>query len=106
MSSLSIPTVEAFQFDDDNTEKFAAHGLTDRQVNQLLGNEFLVVPNRKSRRGSYLLLGTDNGGACIAVPVEPTTESDLWRPITAWRCKDSERNYLERAKRRQNEEGQ
>lgn len=35
---MSIPTVKAFQFDDNNTEKFAAHGLTDRQVNQLLGN--------------------------------------------------------------------
>lgn len=101
---MSIPTVNAFQFDAENAEKFAAHGLTDRLVNQLLDNPFLAVPNRKSRRGSYLLVGTDNGGGCIAVPVEPTAESDVWRPITAWPCKDLERSYLERAKRRQHED--
>lgn len=103
---MSTPTVEGFQFDDDNSQKFGAHGLTDRQVDQILDNEFLVVPNRRSRRGSYLLLGTDNGGACIAVPIEPTAESGIWRPITAWPCKQAERIHLERAKRRWNEEAQ
>jgi len=101
---VSIPAIAAFQFDDKNIEKFATHGLTDRQVDQILDNEFLVVPNRKTGRGSYLLLGTDNGGACIAAPVEPTTDPEVWRPITAWPCKDSEHSYLERAKRRSNEE--
>lgn len=101
---MSIPTVSAFQFDAQNAEKFAAHRLTDRQVNQLLANPFIAVPNRKSRRGSYLLVGTDDGGACIAVPIEPTAEPDVWRPITAWPCKDVERSYFERAKRRQHQD--
>lgn len=101
---MSIPTVAGFQFDDQNSEKFGAHGLTDRRVDQILGNDFLVVPNRRNRRGRYPLLGTDNGGACIAVPVEPTAEAGIWRPITAWPCKDAERAYLERAKGKRNEE--
>jgi hypothetical protein len=41
------------------------------------------------------VIGHDNGGACIAVPVEPTHDPSVWRPITAWPCKQSERAKLE-----------
>ena len=90
----SRPRVEALLIDEDNEDKFAIHGLNSRQVVEVLEYEHLIVPNRKQRRGLFLLIGKDRGGACIAVPIEPTNDPALWRPVTAWRCKDSERARL------------
>lgn len=92
---MSRPHIEAFLVDDENEGKFAAHGLSARQVVQVLDNIHIVIKNRKRRRGLYLIVGKDNGGACIAIPVEPTHEPTVWRPITAWPCKPGERTILE-----------
>ena len=78
-----MPRVEGFLFDDDNVDKFAAHGIGERQVDQILDRDFVIVPNRKKRRALYLLVGRDLGGRCIAVPIEPTRDPAIWRPITA-----------------------
>ena len=63
---------------------------------EILDDEFVVVPNRRERRGSFLVIGRDWGGACIAVPIEATSEAGVWRPITAWPCKGSEEARLNR----------
>ena len=88
--------IHAFLFDEENEDKLAAHGITPRQVDQLLDDEYLVVSNRKERRAAYLVIGRDWGGACIAVPIEPTRDPTIWRPVTAWPCKASEEARLDR----------
>jgi uncharacterized DUF497 family protein len=88
--------VEDLSFDEVNLDKFAEHGVSARQVRQLLDDPFLVLPNRRNRRAPYLLLGRDHGGACLAVPIEPTGDPEVWRPVTAWLCKESERAILTR----------
>ena len=93
---MSSPGIDAFLFDDENEEKGAAHGLSLRQVSEILENIHLILRNRKRRRGLYLVIGRDNSGICIAVPVEATHRATLWRPITAWPCKPQERALLER----------
>ena len=91
MSSLAILD---FLFDDDNEEEMARHGITPEMALQILENPMVVLPNRKDRRAKYLIIGRDRGGACLAVPVEPTHEPSLWRPVTAWRCKEREHARL------------
>jgi uncharacterized DUF497 family protein len=76
---MSTPRITDFHIDDENREKFAAHGLTARQVGQILDGPHVVVRNRKRRRALYLVVGTDYGGACIAVPIEPTNDPLVWR---------------------------
>jgi len=93
---LSSPEISDFLIDEDNEEKFAAHGISALQVLQILENSHLVVPNRRGRRGIFLVVGRDNSGSCVAVPVEPTHIVNLWRPITAWPCKASELAQLTR----------
>lgn len=92
---MSSVRIEGFLIDDENEEKIAAHGVSYRQIIQILDNVHIVMPNKKGYRGVYLVLGKDNGGACIAVPVERTNDPTVWRPITAWRCKPGERTLLE-----------
>jgi uncharacterized DUF497 family protein len=93
---LSTPTIAEFLFDDVNEEKIARHGLSIRRVRQVLDNVHVIAPNRRARRGMYLVIGRDHGGAAITVPVEPTHDPKLWRPITAWPSKAHEAAKLPR----------
>ena|SRR6266568_5610052 len=87
---MSRQTVASFVFDEANEAKFAAHGLSVRQVDDVLDGEYIMVPNRKDRSATHLIVGRDRSGTCLAIPVIPTNEPGVWRPLTAWRCKDSE----------------
>jgi len=87
--SRSAP-ISDFAIDDVNEEKFWAHSLTARQVLQVLDSPFLVVPNRRHRTAPKLVLERDSSGRCIAIPVVPTPIPQVWRPVTAWFCKESE----------------
>jgi hypothetical protein len=96
---MSSPIIEEFLIDELNETKIRSHFLSVNQIIQVLENRHIIIPNRKRRRGLYLVIGKDNGGNCIAIPVERTYDSRLWRPITAWFCKDSERALLEKKER-------
>lgn len=96
---MSSPHIESFIFDDENEEKIMSHGLSAYRVMEVLDNVHVVLPNRKGRRGVYLIIGRDNGGSCIAIPVERTLDPLLWRPITAWSCKTGEETILKKNER-------
>ena len=92
-----MPVVSGLAFDDVSREKMAIHGISERRALEVLDDPHIIVPNRKDRRGTYLLIGRDHGGACVALPIEPTRDPVIWRPITAWPCKDNERARLQRS---------
>ena len=94
---MSMPDVADFLFDSENEDEMSAHGLTPRKVIQVLENRHIVVANRRRRRARYLIVGRDNSGACITIPIEPTRDPVVWRPVTAWPAKDYERQWLERS---------
>ena len=88
--------VDGFLVDDDNEDKFWRHGLAADDVLQVLDGPHIIERNRKERRASHLIVGRDHAGGCIAIPIEPTHDPTVWRPVTAWRCKDSEQARLSR----------
>lgn len=96
---MSSPRIETFLFDDENEEKIISHGLSVLRVIQVLDNLCIIFPNRKRRRGIYLIIGRDNGGTCISIPIERTQISGVWRPITAWPCKKGEETILNKNER-------
>ena len=87
---MSSPEIYEFAFDDINIEEFARHGIRWEQVDQVLDNQFVTQRNRRQRRATYLVIGKDNGGRYISVPIEPTHLATLWRPVTAYPSKYSE----------------
>ena len=91
---MSSPVIESFWFDDDNEDKLWSHGLTPDQVLQVLDSRHTIKRNRGARRASHLIVGRDHQGRCIAIPIEPTHERNIWRPITGWPCKSSELAWL------------
>ena len=96
---MSIINIETFLFDDENEEKLIAHGLSAYRVMQVLDNIYVYLPNRKGRRGLYLIIGRDNGGSCISIPIERTHIATVWRPITAWPSKAGEETILKKNER-------
>lgn len=91
------PRVSDFVFDEENESKLDWHGLTPEQVVEVIhGTNYIVVRNRKGRRATALVIGKDDAGRCLTIPVEPTGHPGWWRPVTAWMCKVAERALLER----------
>ena len=54
----------------------------------------MVVRNRPNRAAPYLLIGRDDQGQCLTMPIVPTEDSLTWRVITGWYCKPSEAAIL------------
>ena len=87
--------VREFAIGERAAEKFWSHGITRRQVEEMLLNRLVVTVNRKDRAASHLAIGRDNQGRCITVPILPTGDVGIWRPITAWPCKPGEAAKLQ-----------
>ena len=98
---MSTPRVWGFVIDEVNTEKMARHGIAPRQVVQVLDNNPWIGPNRRSQKAPFLMIGLDDGGKCITIPIEPSAgDRHVWRPVTAHPCKKADAVQLERRRRR------
>lgn len=75
---LSTPIIEGFIYDEINEEEMAKHGLTARQVDQILENKWAWFPNRRNRTGEYLIVGIDSGGTIISTPI---SEVSGYKPL-------------------------
>jgi hypothetical protein len=83
-------TIREFSISERAAEKFWTHRITRRQVEEILINRYVVTVNRKNRAAGHLAIGRDNNGRCIAIPILPTNDPSIWRPVTAWYCKPGE----------------
>lgn len=72
------------------TDKLWSHGIVPEQVYAVLFGRIVVTRNRSGRAAPYVLIGRDEQGRCLAIPIVPTNEAVAWRVITAWYCKPSE----------------
>jgi hypothetical protein len=87
---LSRIRIADFIIDDENEDKFWTHSLYAEQIREVLEHAHVVKRNRSARRASHFVIGRDRHRQCIAIPIEPTYDPTIWRPITAWPCKPSE----------------
>jgi uncharacterized DUF497 family protein len=89
--------VEDLVIDDRNEEKFARHGVTAREVRQVVEEENLrVFRNKKTDDNApYILVGKTRGGRLLTVAIDPTENPGVWRPRTAWDSSESERTRYE-----------
>ncbi len=87
---MSRPQIQGFAIDDRVVDKLWTHGLTAGQVLQILEDTFVVVRNRRDRRGLYLVIGHDRSGLIISAPVTTTATRGIWQVLTAWPAKQSE----------------
>jgi hypothetical protein len=79
-------------WDEDNVNHIAGHGLRPEQVEEVYYNEGpfpTLALKTKKRRGRiieyrYRLWGTDASGICIEAIIAPYREYGLWRCVTAF----------------------
>ena len=95
-------------WDDDNIEHLAKHGLKPQQVEEVYyceGPYLTLALKNKKKKGRlteyrYRLWGTDASGLCIEAMVAPYPEYGLWRCVTAFPMSPSTpRSYLRRLKK-------
>ena len=82
--------IEEFDFTERSIEKLWRHRIEPEQLYAALAGRHVVTRNRPGRAAPYILIGRDGQGRCLAIPVVPTDDPLIWRPITAWYCKLSE----------------
>ncbi len=87
---MSPTTVADFEVSERAQSKMWDHGISVRQLYELIANRYVFTRNRKNRAADWLLIGRDDSGRCIVIPVLPTEDPYVWRPVTAWDCKRSE----------------
>ena len=71
-------------------DKLWRHGLRPAQVRSVLSRRWVATRNRRNRAAPYLLIGRDDQGRCLTMPIVPTDHPLVWRVITGWYCKESE----------------
>lgn len=73
------------------------HRIAVELVFSVLDGDYLVRPNHPNDRvATHLLIGWDQRGQCIAVPIIESDVPGSWRVVTAWPCKPRELNELRR----------
>ena len=80
MTGVRIVDIE---WDDEASGHLARHGVTVREVIQVLRNRHLV---RRSRKGAsrVTLIGETDGGRVLEIAFDPSTEEGTWRLVTAF----------------------
>lgn len=74
----------------ERAAKIWRHGVAIRQLDEVLANRHVITRNRSGRVAPHVVIGRDDQGRCLAIPVVPTDDPYVWRAITAWNCKSSE----------------
>jgi len=87
--------IRELEVDDENEAKLAAHGISVREVFQLLDDRIEVFANKKGRTAPYVMVGKTHGGRVIAAPIVETAVEGRWRPITGWEATDADRGRYE-----------
>ena len=87
-----MPPIQVVQFvySGRALDKMWDHGVVQRQTDSVLLGRSVIIRNRSNRAAPYVLIGRDEQGQCLTIPIVPTSDPLVWRVVTAWRCKPSE----------------
>lgn len=88
-----MANVAGFEWDDINLDHLGERGVSDREVEQLISERHVIMPNRK-HPNRKLLVGQTHGGRTLVVSIEPTRHEGIWRPITARDAEPEERKQM------------
>lgn len=88
--------IRTLVWDERNEEHLVEHGVTVREVNQVVENPHVVVRNRKRRSAQLLMIGRTHGGRVLTVALARTSTANMWRPVTAFDATAAQQAVLRR----------
>jgi uncharacterized DUF497 family protein len=83
-----------FEFDDENAEHIARHGITPEEIEQITGNAYVTARNAGVPENRILMIGQTDGGRALTIVLEATRDDVVWRPITGWDSTQEEHQLL------------
>lgn len=91
--------VDHLAFDEVNIRKLGAHGVMISAAIEVLETAPRLFRNRSDGGAPYVLIGPDDSGRLITLPIDPTASDDTWRPRTGYPSSAAERRrYAEAAR--------
>lgn len=90
-------TIRDLQLDEANEAEMARHGVTPREVRQVLLDDPRFFQNRRGHAATRIMIGRTDGGRLLTVPIAQTALPGVWRPATAWLASEGERTRYERS---------
>lgn len=91
--------VSALILDEHNLAEMARHGVSAAEVVQVIANRHVTAPNRRGEERSILLIGENDGGRVLTIPLAPTDDPTTWRPATAFDSSRHQRTVFRRRAR-------
>ena len=76
-----------------NLDKLAAHGVSQREVEELVAVNAWVVSGHAEYPDQLRVIGPTRAGRLLTVALAPTERPDVWRPITGWASTPAEVTY-------------
>ena len=93
------------EFDEhmaDPARDYRKHRVTVAELQEVLEGAPLFAENpTPTRRAPVIMVGPTDAGRLIVAPLEPTHESGLWRPVTAFEANAHQRLTYEQRVRAQ-----
>ena len=80
----SAPRVDELEFDEHNEEELVRHGIDVLRAYAVVAFQPLFVRNKRGRAAAYKVIGPDNGGTMLTIPIALTAVPGRWRPVTGW----------------------
>ncbi len=92
-------TISQLLATDVALDKLGARAISASEVQQLVGDDHLVVrnPGHGGSDARRLLLGLTDGGRALTIVIERTVDPTTWLVVTGWNSTAAERNLLERS---------
>ena len=77
--------VEELEWDDENIEHLAKHGVTQAAAESVLAIAPRFFENLHGRGGSHVMVGPDRDGRYLYVSlIESEIYIGVWHPVTGW----------------------
>lgn len=82
-----MPKFDFLMFHENFEDHQAAAGrrvVTEELAEQAWYGQRAFVPNKRSGKGPFLMIGNTDGGHEITVVILATADEDTWQAYTAW----------------------
>lgn len=93
VSSPRPMEIRRLVWDDANREELTAHGVTPAEVEALAAADAWVVDVHPANPEQVRVTGRTPAGRWLTVPLAPTEDAAVWRPVTGWDATPGERAY-------------
>jgi uncharacterized DUF497 family protein len=94
--------IENLTWDEENDEHISRHVPSIVVQSMFDANDWIIARNKRHQSADrFRLIGRTLGGEFLTVVIAPTSNHQVWRPVTAYPSEPGEVQLFERTKRRQ-----